>query len=251
MEVERFVAELSHLSKRHGIRHFELVDQCIAPGYMEKMCDAILAAGLDVCWFCNARTEPGFTPELFRKMRAAGATMVMWGVESGSPRLLRLMKKGVPAKSRLEILRAASDAGLFNFAYVFFGFPTETAAEAEATIALIEGNTGVIHAYGKSVFTLGKHSPLMTRPGENGILAWIEDSQELSTNLSYETSSGLGAAEMSGVLAECQDRCRRAYGDPLWMALRTREALHLYLAHHGRDYVRSYKVGCEERDFVF
>lgn len=241
MNIQRLIAEMRQLQEAHGIRHFEFVDQCIAPGYVSRMCDAILEAGLDVRWFMNARTEPGFTPELLGKMKRAGATMVMWGIESGSARLLKLMKKGVSPSGRLQILKDASDAGLFNFAYVFFGFPTETEAEAMSTIDLIRDHTDIIHAYGRSVFSLGRHSPLMHDPEAYGVLRVVEDDQSWATEISYEATAGLQGEALSEMVARCARLCREAYGDPLWMALRSREALHLYLARHGRDYVQRFQ----------
>lgn len=258
MAVERLISELRHLRQTYGIRHFEFVDQCISPRYVSQMCDAILAAQLDVRWFLNARTEPGFTPELFAKMKAAGVTMVMWGIESGSARLLKLMKKGVAPEARLQILRDASAAGLFNFAYVFFGFPSETEAEAMSTIDLIRHHTDVIHAYGRSLFSLGRHSPLMKSPAKYGVLEIVEDDQEWATELSYKASGGLEGEALSEIAARCTLLCREAYGDPLWMALRSREALHLYLARHGRDFVRGFQFSKPEQapttappEFVF
>ena len=241
MEVERLVEEVRFLQGRYGVRHFEFVDQCISPQYLRAMCTAILDAKLDMRWFCNARTEPGFTPELFSLMRKAGATMVMWGVESGSPRLLKLMRKGVSADGRMKVLRDASAAGLFNFAYVFFGFPTETELEAEQTIRLLKDHTDVIHAYGRSVFSLGKHAPLLEDPERYGIMGWVKDEEELSTNLSFQVKSGLSGKELEQVMRRCTRVCRQAYGDPLWMALGSREALHLYLAHHDRPWVEGIK----------
>lgn len=240
--VDRVVAEMAHLKARYGVRHFEFVDQCIAPAYLSKLADALLAANLEVRWFCNARTEPGFTRELLDRVHRAGNTMIMWGLESGSPRLLKLMKKGVQAEHRLEILADSAAAGIFNFGYVFFGFPSETREEAQATIDLICDHTAVIHGYGRSVFTLGRHSPLASDPKRYGVLEVVEDAQQLSTNLTYQVAAGLGPADLGEISSECAAQCREAYGgDPLWMALRSREALHLYLAHHGREFVRRWR----------
>ncbi|MEE8408533.1 MAG: radical SAM protein, partial [Myxococcota bacterium] len=215
---------------------------------------AILSAGLDVKWFCTARTEKGFTPEVLHKMYRAGVTMVMWGIESGSKRLLKLMKKGISPKGRLDILRASADAGLWNFAYIFFGFPTETEAEAMATIDLVRENTDIIHSYGRSIFTLGKHSPLMEDRNHYGIFNVVEEDEQFSTNLSHENISGMNGEELMRIGEVCTTLCREAYGDPLWMTLRSRESLHLYLAEHGRDYVQSYRFGegdASDRDAAF
>ncbi len=250
---ERLVAELAHLKECYGVTHFEMVDQCIAPAYLDAMSDALIAADLGVSWFFNARTEPGFTPGLMEKAKRAGATMVMWGLESGSPRLLKMMRKGVASERRFEVLKASANAGLFNFAYVFFGFPTETRAEAEATMELIHGHPDLIHAYGRSVFSLGRHSPLMQDPKRYGVLGWVEDGEELSTNLSFQLEDGLQGAELAAVLEECTARGRAALGEPLWMTLRSREALHLYLARFGSDFVRAYRLdqGTRDAEFVF
>jgi hypothetical protein len=237
--VERLVDEIRFLGDTFGIRHFELIDECIDAEYLEAMSDALIAADLDVGWFCNARTDPGFTPGLFAKMKRAGATMIMWGIESASGRLLELMDKGVAVEGRLDTLRAAADAGIWNFAFVFFGFPTETEEEAAATIDLLCGNTDVIHSYGRSRFTLGRHSPLVREPERFGILDWVEDDQELSADLGYRVASGIQGQQLTEIIRRCTRRCRQAYGDPLWMVLRSRENLHLYLARHGADWVRN------------
>jgi len=256
LEVERVVAEMRYLNDTYAVRHFELVDQCVEPDRMLAFSDAILAAGLDVRWFCNGRTEAGFTPEILSRAQQAGATMVMWGVESASPRLLKLMRKGVSTSSRMKLLEDATSAGLWNFAYLFFGFPTETDEEADQTIDLVCDNIDLIHSYGRSVFSLGKHCPLIQDPSEVGIVSVVEDDEELSTNLSYELEAGLAGESLTRAGERCMTRCRQAYGDPLWMALRSRESLHLYLAERGREFVQSYEfeavVGDDEGErFVF
>ncbi|MBI2376527.1 MAG: radical SAM protein [Deltaproteobacteria bacterium] len=242
VSVDRVVAEMRHLFLQFGVRHVEFVDQCLEPRFLDALSDALIAAELPMSWFCNARTETGFSDELFQKMRRAGNTMVMWGVESGSPRLLKLMRKGVSPKRRLDVLRASSAAGIFNFAYVFFGFPTETAEEASSTIDLIRDHTDHIHGYGRSVFSLGRHAPILESPERYGIVEWTEEQEELSTNLSFKLSRGLDARGVEEAATRCNTLCREAYGDPLWMALRSRENLHLYLARFGRDGVASRRL---------
>ncbi len=254
--VKQVVGEMRHLRDRYGVRHFEFVDQCLTPAVLAALSDALLEAELDVHWFFNARTELSFTEPILQKAKRAGATMIMWGVESGSPRILKAMKKGVPFERRMEVLGRSTGAGLFNFAYVFFGFPTETHEEAQQTIDLIRDNTEVIHGYGRSVFTLGKHAPLMQEAERHGIFDIVEEQQDLSTNLTYKIAEGLQPEELMAVSAKCHEQCKAAYGDrPLWMALRSREALHLYLATHGRDFVRGFEfedaAGAATKEFVF
>jgi radical SAM superfamily enzyme YgiQ (UPF0313 family) len=168
--------------------------------------------------------------------------MVLWGFESGSARILDLIKKGIDPERRFDILRASTEAGVWNFAYIFFGFPTETLEEARSTIDAITSNTDIIHSYGRSVFTLGKQSPLYLDAEELGIVDIMEDTEELSTNLHYRMSKGMTPAELKGVLKECTRRSGEAYQYALWFFLRYRENIHLYLARFGLDHVRNYKL---------
>ena len=107
------------------------------------------------------------------------------------------------------------------------------------------------------MFSLGRHSPLMHDPEAYGVLRVVEDDQSWATEISYQASAGLQGEALSEMVARCAHLCREAYGDPLWMALRSREALHLYLARHGRDYVqrfqfpRSIQAATNQPEFIF
>lgn len=167
--------------------------------------------------------------------------MLLWGLESGSDRIMKLINKGIKLDKRLEILKNSSDSGIWNFCYIFFGFPSETEEEGLQTIEMIESNTDIIHSYGRSVFTLNKHAKLHTDPSTLGILEMVGDPEELSANLDYRVSDE-GAKQRARKLAQlCKFRCALAYGDPLWMHLRYREVMHLYLKRHGRDFVANYR----------
>ena len=48
--------------------------------------------------------------------------------------------------------------------------------------------------------------------------------------------------ELHDVTAYCTQECSKAYGNPLWMYLRYREWLFLYIAKNGVKWVEDYKV---------
>ncbi|MBI2264132.1 MAG: radical SAM protein [Armatimonadetes bacterium] len=238
--LDRLVADMKSLRDRFGIRHFQFIDEAIGPAMMRRMSNRFKAEKLDVYWFCNARTEGAFNREILEKAYDAGLRMILWGIESGSKRIMELINKGVDLDRRLDILREAAETGIYNFAYIFFGFPSETEEEAWQTIRMISDHTDVIHGYGRSIFTLGKHTKLKESAESLGILNMIADTQELSSDVDYEVSSGLskeGVVRMAGV---CTEACAEAYGHPLWMYLRDRESLFVYLTHYGCEWVRSF-----------
>lgn len=246
--VESVLAEVREVGSRWGITNFELIDECVDPAYMETFSRRVAEEGLRFHFFGNGRTEKGFTAERLAGMARAGMTMVLWGIESGSERILRLIRKGVDPHRRLDILRDSRRAGLWNFGFLFFGFPTETEDEAWQTIRLIQENTEILNSYGRSVFTLGKHSKLRTQAENLGIVDMVEDPQEFSTILDYRVTSGLTREEALRMADRCRLECAVAYDDPLWMHLRHREVLHLYLKEKGRDFVEGFQFTPAQRE---
>lgn len=239
---DRLVEEIMHLKKKFGIRHFEFTDESLRPEYMETMARRFIDERLDIFWFSNGRTEAGFTPELLRLLHESGCTMILWGFESGNERIMKLINKGIGISERYEILKSSDRSGIWNFAYVFFGFPTETEEEARDTIRAICANKDIIHSYGRSVFTLGKHSMLLEESSKYGIFDIREEGEELSSNISYKCSQGMTAKDTDALMKECTRTCATAYDYTLWYYLRYRENIHLYLVRFGKEYVKSFKV---------
>lgn len=238
---ERVLAEMTHLNQKYGIRHFEFTDECLPPEDMKILGRTLESSGLDLHWFANARSEKAFV-EILPDLPRAGLSMLLWGFESGSERILKLLAKGVHPQQRWKVLEASARAGIWNFAYIFFGFPGETAEEAEQTVDAICNHTDLLHSYGRSVYTLGRHSPMAQNPEAYGLSDLHEGGTDLSVNLTYKNSIGPSPEELSERLRHCTQRCREAYRDPLWMGLRNRENLHLYLVRYGTERVRNWQL---------
>jgi len=245
--VESLLAEVEQARDRWGIENFEFIDESMDPAFMEDFSERLVERGAALHFFGNGRTEKSFTPKRLDRMARAGLTMILWGIESGCERIMELIQKGVDFHSRLEVLRAARQAGLWNFAFIFFGFPSETEDEALQTIHLIRDNRDIINAYGRSVFTLGKHSRIRGSARRLGLVDVIEDDQEFATTLSYRVTQGMSREDALRVADRCRLECAEAFGEPLWMLLRHREVIHLYLKEKGRDFMEGYRFPSEER----
>jgi anaerobic magnesium-protoporphyrin IX monomethyl ester cyclase len=240
--IDRLIEEIKYLRDTFGVRHFEFIDESIKPSYMREMAERFIAEDLGISWFSNGRLEESFTADLLQLLHKAGLSMVLWGFESGCDRILDLINKGVDKVKRYDILRDSHEAGIWNFAYVFFGFPTETSEEAMETINALVDHNDIIDSYGRSVFTLGKHSLLCVDAEKYGIFDVVEDSEELSTILEYRTTTGMTDPEIDQMSRDCTKICSKAYDYNLWYFLRYRENIHLYLAKFGKEYIRNFKV---------
>lgn len=100
----------------------ELCDKIIARNY-----PANLKLGL------NARGDSLDKP-LLEHMKAAHFTMISFGLETGSDRIMKLVKKGETVAQIAEGVRLAHEAGFIASGQFILGFPTETRAESIMTI---------------------------------------------------------------------------------------------------------------------
>jgi len=241
-DVDKFANELKYLKTKFNISHFEFIDESVSPIYLESLSKKLSEEDIDVNWFINARLEKEFTPELLKQARDVGLRMMLWGFESGSNRVMRLINKGIDIDKRLEILKTAIDNDIWNFAYIFFGFPSETKEEGLETIKIISENTDLISSYGRSIFTLGKHTKLRENPEKFSITKILENSEEFSPSYQFETSVGMNSKEISEMAHLCTQKCNEAYNHPLWMYLRYREVLFLYICKYGADVVRNTNI---------
>ena len=189
----------------------------------------------------HSSIETAFSKEILDKAFSSGLRMIMWGLESGSDKVLELINKGIDLNKRFDILKDSKEAGIWNFAFIFFGFPTETQNDAKMTVQMLVDNKDIIHSYGRSVFTMGRHAKLAENPDKYGITKIYPAEEEFSPNINFD-SIGMNKQELGNILEYCKIQCSIAYKKPLWMFLRYREWLFLYVAKYGTDWVKNFDV---------
>lgn len=73
-------------------------------------------------------------PEMLRAMRKAGFKSIVFGLETGSERLMKLIKKRSTLEDNEKAVRMAREAGFVTIGAFILGFPTETREESLSTI---------------------------------------------------------------------------------------------------------------------
>lgn len=89
----------------------------------------------DFTWNCDSRVTVDY--ELLRLMKKGGCEKISFGVESGSQRILDVIKKGIKVNQVIDAFDAAKKAGIKTQAFMMIGHPTETKEDIDATIQLI------------------------------------------------------------------------------------------------------------------
>jgi len=185
--VERALDHLAALSKKHGTRWFYLSQDSVAPKTLLKLAEGMSARAMDLKWATDLKPEKYLTAERARVLRDGGAVACALGVESAAPRLLDLIDKGAPISTVKSVIHHLADAGVAVEAMCFTDFPTETYAEAMATLQFVEEHKEQIALYIVGEFDLTEGALVAQEPQKFGVReTWHLDGDLLKTGLFYE-----------------------------------------------------------------
>jgi anaerobic magnesium-protoporphyrin IX monomethyl ester cyclase len=127
--------ELEELISRYGIKDVTFYDEIFALSRKNalKICEGIIEKKLDLTWAANARPQR-LDAELLGTMKRAGCWRLLFGVESGSQKVLDIMKKGIKIDEIEEAVRLTRKFGIEAHGTFIFGTPGETFPEGLKTI---------------------------------------------------------------------------------------------------------------------
>jgi len=150
---------------------FHFVDEAMPPALVRGVCREILRRKFKCVWWGNVRFDASFTPELARLMARAGCIAVTGGLECADDRLLKLMNKGITLVSAEKAMTAFHEAGIMVHAYLMYGFPTETEAEAMGALGFVRNlfRKDLVQSAFWHRFALTVHSPIAASPEKYGI----------------------------------------------------------------------------------
>lgn len=170
-DIPSVVDGLEEIVARTGRRGFHFTDEALPPQLLRQFCEEILSRGLAIAWWGNIRFEAGLSRGLLELMAASGCVALTGGLECAQDRLLKLMNKGVRMDVARRVCRDAANAGILVHAYLMYGFPTQTEAEAMEAMASVRAMfaEGSLHSAYWHRFALTVHSPIYRECGKFGI----------------------------------------------------------------------------------
>jgi len=132
---KKVVDEMEFLIDKYKVNCIEFLDDTFTFDRKRviKICEEIISRGIDVNWMCSSRVNL-FNRELAFKISSAGCQCVYFGVESGSQRILNLMRKGITLGQAVKAINLAKEAGINTVASFILGMPDESIDEANSTI---------------------------------------------------------------------------------------------------------------------
>lgn len=169
--VTNFLDEVEQCQSRYNFNHIYIDDDTFTLNRerISQISQGLKKMGLT--WDCNGRVNI-VIKDILKEMVDSGCQKISFGIESGSPRILELIKKNITIAQIRDAFRWSKDVGLKirEGTFIIGSHPSETKEEIEMTIDLIEELDpdficlSIIVPYpGTEVYKLMKEKGLITR----------------------------------------------------------------------------------------
>ena len=165
-DVKIIVDRMEAMIAETGNTGFHFVDEAAPPAVLRKLAEEILARKLLVTYWTNVRFDKTYTPELCYLLAKSGCIAVSGGLEVASPRVLKLINKGVTIESATECMRNLAANGIMVHTYLMYGFPTQTEKELYDSLGRVRDlfAEGLIHSAFWHRYAMTCHSPSGRNP---------------------------------------------------------------------------------------
>jgi len=137
--IPNIIAEIEYIQDRFQTNNIYFKDDTFTLNrkHVFAFCDTLEEKDLRINWECLTRIEL-VDEELIRRMREAGMFNLKIGIETGSPRLLKVSNKNLTLADIKRGAEILNRMGQKWSAFFMLGFPDETEDEIEMTWQLIK-----------------------------------------------------------------------------------------------------------------
>lgn len=137
--MEAVIRELRLLQDEYGFDFFYILDDTF--GIREEdivaFCEAYRASGLRMLWGAETRVNCIRTPEIMALLKDSGCIQLDFGVETGSPELLKRIRKAATVEQTVAAFDLCRKHGIRTFANMLLNLPGETEEDLRLTHELL------------------------------------------------------------------------------------------------------------------
>ena len=158
--------EITHLYREYKVREFHIEDDnfTFQKDYVMRIADGIMERGLDIRWACpNGIRIDKIDEEVLSRMEQSGCYSISFGIESGSNRVLRAMKKNLTIEeieAKIVMIKKSSRMNVTGFFLI--GYPGETEEDIRETLRFSR----------RLKIDKASFSPVMPLPGSEIYRGW-------------------------------------------------------------------------------
>ena len=136
---ENVIEEIIHVKKNFNTTLFRFEDDSftLKKKWIYELCDVLLKEKLKIKWVAETRADV-VDDRLIKTMKSAGCKMLDIGVESGSEKTLKIIKKGVTLEQIRNAFNIIKSNKILTNAFFIIGFPWESKKEIEMTTVFMK-----------------------------------------------------------------------------------------------------------------
>jgi len=195
-DMSNVVNDIYNLVKQYNVEYISFSDEYLTARQLSDLVDLLKEKHLNIKYSTFVKAEPEFTDKTFtKKLYESGARLLMYGFESASQRILKLMKKGNNFSFYTPILASCEDANIAVRLDFMIGFPTEKEEETKNTFTFIRDNSELIDtpfsSFAIAVFELREDTPIMNVLKNFGIKVLSPLRGDLDEQYNFEENGGL------------------------------------------------------------
>ncbi|PIQ87972.1 MAG: hypothetical protein COV73_01320 [Candidatus Omnitrophica bacterium CG11_big_fil_rev_8_21_14_0_20_43_6] len=133
--VDKVVDEIEFLNKEYGVRYFQFNDDCFSVDKQAtiQLCEEIAKRNLKIL-FCIVTRTDCIDEAILKALKDAGCYMISFGIETASPRLLKIMHKPINIEISAKAIKLVNSFGIKTVALVIAGCVGEDYATINETI---------------------------------------------------------------------------------------------------------------------
>jgi anaerobic magnesium-protoporphyrin IX monomethyl ester cyclase len=139
MSPKRVVDEMQYLADNFGIRAINFREDNFTVNRQRVMdiCSLISQRNLKIEWMCESRVDI-VDEELLTSMKQAGCSAVYFGIESGSQRVLDILRKETTVQQNESAVKLCKKVGIKPIISIMLGIPRQTLQENYETIKFVK-----------------------------------------------------------------------------------------------------------------
>lgn len=175
--ISSLIKEVKECCENHDITHFHFIDDTLTVNrnYIIKLCNEILINKLDITWEGWTRADC-IDEEILLLMKKSGFVRISFGVETGSPEIMKIIKKNVTHDQIKKAFAIAKKLDIESRCSVMIGHPGETKKTLWQTINFIRQEKNINYS-NLSIATPypGTELAEMAKKGKHGLELIVDE----------------------------------------------------------------------------
>lgn len=194
---ENVISEIEFLHNKYKVEEVHIEDDSfnVDKDRAANICDLISekVPGLKIA-FPNGIRADLVDEQLLRKFKRAGVYSVAYGIESGSPRIQKLIRKNLDLESALNSINLTARLKIITIGFFMIGFPGETREDILKTITFAKKASLHLASFTRVIPFPGTE---LSKMGTNSGLELCMDPQEFRTEATSINLTAISAKELN------------------------------------------------------